>query len=86
MFVDSKLAVWNPKWADDPQQYFDQAEPYDELIHWLPGAEMHTWPHRMRPMLLQTRQRAPSPLRFGQSAPPSRAAGKATANASGSSH
>eukprot|EP00966_Prymnesium_polylepis_P323949 7380074-Prymnesium_polylepis.2 len=33
LFVDAKLAVWNPD--------FREEDPYAEMIHWLPGAELH---------------------------------------------
>eukprot|EP00966_Prymnesium_polylepis_P193254 4479310-Prymnesium_polylepis.1 len=41
VFVDAKLAVYAPRWAADPSKYFDEAEPHDELILWLKGAENH---------------------------------------------
>ncbi len=40
-FVDAKLAVFAPAFASAPEAYFDSAEPYSELILWLPGAEQH---------------------------------------------
>ena len=41
VFVDAKLALFNPKFAAMPEKYFEEAAPREELIFWLPGAELH---------------------------------------------
>jgi len=39
-FVDAKLGAFNSKFAS-PERYFEEAEPYEELIFWFPRAEYH---------------------------------------------
>jgi hypothetical protein len=41
VIVDSKNASWAERRAANPKKYFEEAEPYDELIIWHKGAEFH---------------------------------------------